>query len=53
MFIFTVKSSLLDQLLHETDTDAVRREEKRDSLRVFYYYISLYRRYSFDLKLNK
>ena len=28
MFIFTVESSLLDQLLHETDTDTVRREEK-------------------------
>ena len=42
MFIFTVESSLLDQLLHETDTDAVRREGgKREApcILLLYYYI--------------
>ena len=53
MFIFYCRPghSLLDQLLHETDTDAVRREEKERTGSV--YFIIIYSRYSFVLKLNK
>ena len=38
MFILTVGSSLLDQLLHETDTDTGREEKKTGSV----YFIFIY-----------